>query len=95
MSHFKSSVTEDLITLTVIPIINGKTEPMAIQYDRTTDMTVEEIVAQLSVTYHVNPSTIQMRIPDAEDSPMYLVQHTTKISMIRDSSTLYAIIKTE
>lgn len=92
MSNVKSSVNEDLITLTVIPYINGEPDKIAYQYDKTSDTTVDEIVANLALQYQVDQYSIQMRIPDAEDTPMYLVQNSCKISNIGDSSTLCACI---
>ena len=89
--HVKTTTFESLITMTIIPVINGKKQKEQFQFDKTMNITVAEAASTIAVHYGINTKDIKIRIPDENDNPLYTVAESTYLSKIGDSSLLYAV----
>ena len=88
-AHMKTTTFESLITMTIIPCINGKKQKEKFEFDKTLNITVSEAASQIAVKYGITDKDVKLRIPDENDNPLYTIEESELLSKL-DSSLLYA-----
>lgn len=93
--HLKNTTFESLITMNVIPYVNGKKllkEKMC--FDKTSNCTISEVASTIAIKYGLSTKDVILRIPNENDEPLYTVSDSLELSKIGDSSILYACMNT-
>ena len=88
-NHMKTPTFESLITLTIVPYINGKKQKEKFEFDKTINISVSEAASEIAVKYGLTDKDVKLRIPDENDNPLYTIPETEFLSKL-DTSLIYA-----